>query len=276
MTGEQPSHTDAEQNRVITADARAAYRLPHVILPVVLFLATTAGTQATFSDAGGDNVLGYAAIATPSVLAAYWSIAWLWQRNRTQISLLARMVSGCLLVQIPLIILNSLMILVLALLPVNQQVLSSISGNHYWWSEYGPAGQAGMMALGSYGVSAFFGIMAVIIIVLPISSITNPEMMAEGSNLERVSKGQPRNLMAAFVYGGLGVFTLGLCLRYLLGGTSTFSQFVNWFGRGISSFTLYDMDYVWWGLGTGLIGLGIAAMAIGCIGVIVAGIRRSE
>lgn len=133
-----------------------------------------------------------------------------------------------------------------------------------------------MMALAGYGVSAFFGIMAIIIAVLPISSITNPEMMAEGSELERVTEGQPRNTLVILVFAGLGAFTLGLCLREFLGGNFSLGHFLDWLSRGISSYTIYDMDYVWWGLGTGLIGLGIAAMAIGCIGVIVAGVRQSE
>lgn len=268
--------TGADYSRPILHDVRAAYRWPHVILPVILFLVSTAGTQATFADPRGNSIMGHAAIATPSIIAAYWSIAWLFQRHRTLVTLLVRMLTGCLIVQVPLVIANSVAIFVLALLPANQRVLDALTGNHYWWDEYGPAGQAGMMAIGSYAVSGFFGIMAVLIIVLPVSTILTPRVIAEGSNLERVTKGQPRNFMGTLVFGGLGLFSLGLCLRVLLGGNITVARFSEWLARGDISTTAYDMSFLWWGIGTVCIGLGVAAMGIACIGVIVANAKRKE
>lgn len=140
---------------------------------------------------------------------------------------------------------------------------------HYWWSE-GLGAQLALVPGAGYVVGMCVPLAVVLIIVMPVISLRAPRIAAEGSHLEKVEPGR-RDAATAFVFVGLGATTLGIGL-WLFGDGGSIVEFPEGVARLLSAvpFGYVMWDEAVWLIGVVLVVLGVAAMAWGCVRVLIA------
>lgn len=236
-----------EDERPFSDDALRAYRLPAAVVPIALFMASMWGVYDGMHDPDGDRAWGSLAVFTPSIMAIWWAAAAACWRSPTGPAVLIRMVTAPLIVHVPLIVANVLGKLALWSLPGNRDVIAHAGGRrqHHYWSE-GIGGELLLTGLGGYAMAGAIGILAILVITLPVLSIRAPEALALGSHLEKIEHPSLRDNTTAQVFVGLGLLCAGLLASLLFTYTT---------------------------LGTTLIALGIILMLLACILTIAARIR---
>src|SRR5690625_688815 len=118
-------------------ELRRAYSWPRILVPLVLFIFAAGGVQSTISDARGNSWLGWAPFISSSITCIWWALSWFWDSRRSLVTLLMRMVTACLTVQVPLLLATAAAIVILAYLPWNAEAIRVLGGGgfHYWWDE---------------------------------------------------------------------------------------------------------------------------------------------
>lgn len=243
---------------------------------VVLIAAIAAGVWGVFdslSDAGGDRPWGTLSIAAPAVYAGWCMLEMAWKPLSQVGTVLLRLMTACfvapLFVAVPVGVVQAIAV---AFPRVRQTIDDATSGNngfHYWWSE-GIGAQLGLVPGAGYVVGVCAPLAVMLIIVMPVLSIRAPRIAAKGSHLEKVEPGR-RNAATAFVFVGLGATTLGIGL-WAFGDGGSIIDFPEDLGRFLNavSYGYVRWDEAVWLVGVVLVVLGVAAMAWGCVRVLIA------
>lgn len=85
-------------------DLQLAYRWPRILVPITLLVLAAIGTQASFADSDGEQLIAYAPISAPIIMSMWWALEWLFAGEKTLPGLLRRILHACLTVQVPLIL----------------------------------------------------------------------------------------------------------------------------------------------------------------------------
>ena len=243
---------------------------------VVLIIAIAGGVWGVFdtlTDAGGDRPWGTLSIVAPGIYAGWCMLEIAWKRLSQVATVLLRMVTSCfvapLFVAVPVGVVQAIAV---AFPGVRQAIDDATAANddfHYWWSE-GLGAQLALVPGAGYVVGMCVPLAVVLIIVMPVISLRAPRIAAEGSHLEKVEPGR-RDAATAFVFVGLGATTLGIGL-WLFGDGGSIVEFPEGVARLLSAvpFGYVMWDEAVWLIGVVLVVLGVAAMAWGCVWVLIA------
>jgi len=243
---------------------------------VVLIAAIAAGVWGVFdslSDAGGDRPWGTLSIAAPAVYAGWCMLEMAWKPLSQVGTVLLRLMTACfvapLFVAVPVGVVQAIAVAFPGVRQTIDDATSANNGFHYWWSE-GIGAQLGLVPGAGYVVGVCAPLAVMLIIVMPVLSIRAPRIAAEGSHLEKVEPGR-RDAATAFVFVGLGATTLGIGL-WAFGDGGSIIDFPEDLGRflNVVSYGYVRWDEAVWLVGVVLVVLGVAAMAWGCVRVLIA------
>lgn len=261
----------------LRADLRAMRRGANLVVLLVAVAGGVWGVFDTLADAGGDHPWGTLSIAAPAVYAGWCMLEMAWKPLSQVGTVLLRLMTACfvapLFVAVPVGIVQAV---ALAFPGVRQTIADATAANdgfHYWWSE-GLGAQLALVPGAGYVVGMCAPLAVILIIVMPVLSLRAPSIAAEGSHLEKVEPGR-RDAATAFVFVGLGATVLGIGL-WGFGEGRSIGEFPEYLGRFVEalSYGYARWDEAVWLIGVVLIVLGVAAMAWGCVRVLIAR-RRS-
>lgn len=196
-----------------------------------------------------------------------------WKTLATAGPALLRLMTACfiapLFVALPVGVIQAIAVAMPGVRQTIDDATAANDGFHYWWSE-GIGAQLALVPGAGYVIGMCVPLAVILIIVMPVLSLRAPDVAAEGSHLEKVEPGR-RNATTAFVFVGLGATTLGIGLWAFGDGGSIvdFPEDLARFAEG-ASYGYYHWDDAMWLVGVVLVVLGVAAMAWGCLRVLVA------
>lgn len=254
-------------------DLRAMLRGASLVVLVIAIAAGVWGVFDTLTDARGDRPWGTLSTAAPAVYAGWCMLEMAWKRVATAEPVLVRMVTACLVaplfVAVPLGVIQAVMIAFPGVRRAIEDATAANDGFHYWWSE-GLGAQLGLVPGAGYVIGMCVPLGVALIIVMPVLSLRAPQIAAEGSHLEQVEPGR-RGATTAAVFVGLGVTTLGTGL-WLFGDGGSIVEFPEGVGRFLNaaSYGYVPWDEAVWLVGVVLVVGGVAAMAWGCVRVLIA------
>ena len=248
---------------------RQAYASPWLVLPLLLAVASTWGQFDALSDADGDRPGGMLIMVAPSVLCAWTVLALIWRARGRPDRLLIGILFGCLLVQVPLVVIDALGALVVWMLPGDQAIVAAATAAnhdfHYWGMA--PGEILALSALGGYAISGAVALGVVLIVVAPVVATWDPVTISAGSRLEGTSRPGIRHNPAAWLFWGLSLLCLGLVLVYFLGEGYGFDELPRWIEHlhryewsGYDLTDSYDREMTFWIAGMVLIVAGILLM----------------
>lgn len=215
------------------------FRLPTVLVALLLSALAIWSLWDSMSDARGDRPGITIAIIAPGIFAAWVLISYLFHRKDAS-SLLARIVLGCLVVPVPIIVIAMIGISVVWFIPGNQEALQAAAeanhGFHYFWEDSSLGSFLLLYFFGGYAIAAAIGLGVVLIIMMPVTAIMAPSVAAAGSHLELVEKARFRDNLTAQLFVGLGLLCLGLIFTMMLAGGYDFADIPQW----IDSLTRYE------------------------------------
>ena len=243
---------------------------------VVLTAAIVAGAWGVFdsmTDAGGDRFAGSLFLAAPGIYAGWCMLEVAWKRLASIASVILRLFAACFvapaLVAIPVAVIQLIAVAFPGVRDAIAEAQAQNGGFHYYWDE-GIGTRLFLMPLGSYVMGMCVALGVALILALPIISIRDPHIAAQGSHIEKVEGGK-RISTTAFVFVGLGAMTLGILL-WGFGDGGSIADFPEDLGRlfdALSYGYVYWRDTVWL-LGVAFVVLGGAFMAWGCVRVLFA------
>lgn len=243
---------------------------------VVLIAAIVAGAWGVFdsmTDAGGDRFAGNLFIAAPGIYAGWCMLEVAWKRLASIATVILRLFAACFVapafVAIPVAVIQLIAVAFPGVRDAIAEAQAHNGGFHYYWDE-GIATNLFLMPLGSYAIGMCVALGVALILALPIISIRDPHIAAQGSHIEKVEGGK-RISTTAFVFVGLGATTLGIVL-WGFGDGGSIAEFPEDLGRFLSALSYgyaYWDDAVWL-LGVVFVVLGVAFMAWGCVRVLFA------
>lgn len=159
------------------ARVRAATSVPGIVIQAVVAVLVVVGVVVSIGDPEGDIPLGAAMIVGPAVVSAYTALEMLWWRRGRDI--LFRVLHACLLVQIPTVVVATVVSSVLTAMPFAQRMFAEQGFNYWWDGSTGP--MAGLLTLfAGYGIAGFAGIMAILIVCLPGLALLQARDVARG------------------------------------------------------------------------------------------------
>ena len=256
-------------------DVAFAYRFPMILMPIALAVLSAWGYYVQFRDADGEHFIGNFPIMSAAVMAFWWAVLWLLQRRYAMFSLLVRVITSSLLVFIPLLVMNALSLFVLWCIPANRAaIVASQAANHdfhYFWSE--PLGMQILLGLlAGYGIAGFVGLATQLIVVLPVVSWTQPDVVTAGSTMEFIPDGRRRASTASFLFTGLGLLTLGLIFKIMLARSVDLDFVKHWIARRqyygwntVVPWEGYDREILCWIVGVALIVVGVVLLIWACV-----------
>lgn len=243
---------------------------------IVLVVATALGVGGvldTMTDAGGDRRWGDLALVGPGIYAGWCMLEMAWTKLASVGPVLVRMVTACfvapLFVAVPVGLVQAVAVAFPGVRQAIDDATAANGGFHYWWSE-GIGAQLGLVPGAGYAIGMCVSLAVILIIVLPVLSLRAPHVAASGSHLEQVAPGR-RNAATAFVYVGLGAVTLGTAL-WLFGEGGSIVEFPEDLGRFTEalSYGVVPWEDAIWLVGVVLTVPGVAAIAWGCVWVLIA------
>lgn len=269
----QPADVPIDDPHPFRTDLRAMLGGANLVVLIAAIAAGVWGVFDTLADAGGDRPWGTLSIAAPAVYAGWCMLEMAWKPLSQVGTVLVRLMTACfiapLFVALPV---GAVQAIAVAFPGVRQTIDDATAANdgfHYWWSE-GLGAQLALVPGAGYVVGVCAPLAVILIIVMPVLSLRAPSIAAEGSHLEKVEPGR-RDAATAFVFVGLGATTLGIGL-WSFGDGGSLLEFPEGVGRVLNaaSYGYVLGDEVVWLLGVVLVVLGAAAMAWGCVRVLIA------
>lgn len=180
----------------------------YFLLP--LFLLSAVGIIDSFIDGEGIRLLGMLPIILPGVMAGVNVLSVIWKNNLKLTEPILNFTFSAFLIALPLIIFNLILLNIIWLFPTSRELLESFS-RHSWW----PGSiilQSLNITLAGYFMQLLGTLMTMLVIVVPVLSITHPSAVTLGSNLEWFNGRGKINWMAVSVYFGLSSFILGFII----------------------------------------------------------------
>ena len=254
-------------------DLRAMLGGANLVVLIVVIAAGVWGVFDTLTDASGDRPWGTLSIAAPAVYAGWCMLEMAWKRLSQVGIVLLRLMTACfvapLFVAVPVGVVQAIAIAFPGVRQAIDDATAANDGFHYWWSE-GIGAQVALVPGAGYVVGMCAPLAVMLIIVMPVISLRAPRIAAEGSHLEKVEPGR-RDAATAFVFVGLGATTLGIGL-WAFGDGGSLVEFPEGVARllNAASYGYVLWDEAVWLLGVVLVVLGVAAMAWGCVRVLIA------
>jgi len=248
---------------------RQAYASPWLILPVLLAVASTWGQIDALSDADGDRFGGALILVAPSLLCAWSALALIWRARGRIDRLMLGMIFSCLLVQLPLVVVDSIAALIVWLLPADQAIVAAATAAnhdfHYWSTDAGS--QLWMTLFAGYAIAGVIGLGVLLIVVTPVMATWDPATLSTGSRLAGTSRPGFRRNPTAWMFWGLSLFCLGLVLVYFPGAGYGLDELPHWIEHlhryewsGYDLTDSYDREMTFWIAGMVLIVAGVLLM----------------
>jgi len=269
----RPADEPIDDPHPFRTDLRAILSGANLVVLIASIVAGLWGVFDTLADAGGDRPWGTLSIAAPAVYAGWCMLEMAWKPLSQVGTVLLRLMTACfiapLFVAVPVGVVQAIAVAFPGVRQMIDDATAANDGFHYWWSE-GLAAQLGLVPGAGYVVGMCAPLAVMLIIVMPVISLRAPRIAAEGSHLEKVEPGR-RDAATAFVFVGLGATTLGIGL-WSFGDGGSLVEFPEGVGRVVNagSYGYVLWDEVVWLLGVVLVVLGVAAMAWGCVRVLIA------
>ncbi|GAA2886602.1 hypothetical protein [Microbacterium esteraromaticum] len=255
------------------SDLRAMLSGANLVVLIAAIVAGVWGVFDTLADAGGDRPWGTLSIAAPAVYAGWCMLEMAWKPLSQVATVLLRLMTACFVapvfVAVPVGIVQAIAVASPGVRQTIDDATSANDGFHYWWSE-GIGAQLALVPGAGYVVGMCAPLAVMLIIVMPVLSLRAPRIAAEGSHLEKVEPGR-RDAATAFVFVGLGATTLGIGL-WAFGDGGSIIEFPEGLARFLNavSYGYVPWDEAMWLAGVVLVVLGVAAMAWGCVRMLIA------
>lgn len=234
---------------------RDLYATRWALLTGLLFALSCWGTWDSFRDVDGERWWAVVPLAAPAALTIAYLLPALWRPGSSAQALAARFLVTGMAAVVPLVVLNTLFLLVAYAVPANRV---AILGNHYWWDGTLVL-QVVTTSLGGWLGGMLGALFVFIVVILPVLALRRPRLIAEGSHLERIASGRRRMTAGAFVFVGLAVVVVGLIVMAVTEGLGGVGDLVRRVGLMIESGI--HLEWAVWVLGWLLFAGGLLMMA---------------
>ncbi len=243
-------------------DAISAYRWPALLVPIVLLVLATLGSLDAIRDVDGVRSLGYAPVLACCLMTAWWAVSIVFERPTTTDKLVARGIAASMLVQIPLVLANALVAMLLYLTPPIREFVDWNSYRLEFWSD-GLFFQLAIIPFLSYFFGAVTGLFTVLVVVFPAMVFIDPDVLKKGSKLEGYRPDTWRENYVGYVFLGLSALVVGLVTKMLLARNVAFADVLSWFRQ--ESGSPHSSEVFLWILGVALLGLALSLISYGIL-----------
>lgn len=246
----------------VLREALEAYRWPALLVPIVLLVLATLGSLDAIRDVDGARSFGYAPVLACCLMTAWWVVSIVFDRPATTDKLVARGIAASMLVQIPLVLANALVAVLLYLTPPIRGFVDLNSYRLEFWSD-GLLFQLAIIPFLSYFFGAVTGLFTVLVVVFPAMVFIDSDVLQKGSKLEGCRPDIWRENYVGFVFLGLSALVVGLVTKMLLARNVAFSDVLSWFRQEPES--PHSFEVFLWILGVALLGLALSLMSYGIL-----------
>jgi hypothetical protein len=242
------------------------YLTPFIILVLVLLALNIVGIIDSYYDMNFNRIFGLIPLVTPGILSAVYMLKVLWKKKDNIKEVIryfnmASFVSG-----VPLIIMNMIIVIITWMIPRFNSMVEVAGGNNSWLRE---TLLMQVMTTGLLGLAAQIlgAVLVILIIVLPVLSLKNPKMVAEGSNIAEVKGARGIMRTTRFLYVGFAMALLGVIMAMMTEGLTGLSHRVTFIISGIQ-YGYISLSWIIWIIGLLLLLVGAILVLIALFKVI--------